>query len=238
MLAPLPHLERMNLAVQLASFLLNPIATLEDQKTSLSPLSGKDIRSLATHKSFKARLNRAVGEALEWFSRPLPPATLDRLGRSPAHRLAFLLVSGERALIERSACMVAGAILHRRFMSVILKKDRLELSRLLGPEASYIALHEASLLYSKLAELDPNIDIFNLQATADGMLSLHLGLSALTRFLEAVEPYFISFFRDRFSLDPSALEWDHRLKVMTQNHVEQTVRLLRRRLETWSAIID
>lgn len=225
-----------DLLVRLAGSLARPIDLADDRHLGLEPLSGPEIRALAGHPAFRGPVNRCMARAFGFDVLPFDRATLDRLNGKPAGRLAVLLVSEPRPALLEAAILVAAAILHKRVVGVVMKGDREKIRGVLGPAAFSVATQEAALLHPGLADLDGGVAFGRIlaadEAGARDLLAA-FGLAALARFLDAAEPGLSPIFARRLAEPPDPAS----VRAAKPSHVDGIVKLLRRRLPAWSAII-
>ncbi|WP_378940842.1 hypothetical protein [Mesorhizobium sp. ANAO-SY3R2] len=197
----------------------------EMRKLSVSPHFGRSIRAIATRAVTGADFNVS---ATQFFA----------LAADPRGRLALKLVSAPAEELEQVSLLVAAAILHRAILHTTAKAERQRVRLALGPAAFMLATQEAPVLYAGLMTPDgDNLLLSILSAGADekdvqrGFV--RFGLAALLRLTEAVAPGIERLLERRLppdlrpSLNGAPPELDCSLFV----------KLIRRRMPSWSATI-
>jgi hypothetical protein len=229
------------LVAQLAGVFVRPLDAFDEHAGGLHPFTAAETRAIAAHPSFRAPVNRAVTGAMQLSEIVLGSEQLRRLPTDVRLRCAVLLVSQAMDLVRGAAIAVAAAVLHRRVLKLTLKADLERIRDVFGPEGFEIATREAPLLHAVLADLDtePSAGVFDPSVTADEgrRKVLDSGLDVLCRFVSATEPGLSTLMTHRCLSD---LDWQTRrynAGPLGAAHAEHIVRLIRRRVPSWSAII-
>lgn len=234
------HPEPWHLAARLASAIARPVDHALATAYPDSPLTAAPLAALVRHPAFHHPLNRALSRRLRLGETEITPDVLARIASSRDTRLCVLLVSEPIALVREAAAALGAALLHREVVRVVMKADRDRVRAVLGEVGFQVATQEAVLLHAPLAALcpagagaavlDPGLEV----KAARGALS-GLGLDALAGFADLVEPAMAPLVRRRIAGAPGpALP---RTGLPTPEQGEHIVRLLRRRIGAWSALI-
>ncbi len=234
------HPEPWHLAARLAAVIARPIDHALALDYPGSPLSAAPLAALARHPAFHGPLNRALSRHLRLGGTEVTPEVLARIASSRDTRLCVLLASQPMALVREAAAALGAAILHREVVRVVMKADRDRVRAVLGEAGFQVATQEAALLHAPLAGLCPPgagasvLEAGVETAAARGALA-GLGLGALAGFVELVEPGLAPLLRRRIDAAPEPAA--PRAGLLTQEHGDHIVRLLRRRIGAWSALI-
>ncbi|WP_187371583.1 hypothetical protein [Methylobacterium oryzihabitans] len=238
---PGPEWRAARLAAALAGVIARPLDHLDgaaaaaSAAAALAPLPVSDVAALAARPAFRRPLNRAASRGLGLHALPLDAAFLARLAAAPRTRLAALLATQPAGPLGEAARLAAAAVLHRRVTGLVLRTDRARIRTALGESGFAVAVHEAPLLHADLAELDDGGGAAAFAADLDPEAArAHLagtGLGLLARFLAAVEPGLAALFRHR--LPPGAEPRD----PLPGSACDHLTRLLRRRMDPWTALI-
>ena len=229
----------MRLAAALAAVVVRPLDHLDGSATRMPGLSAETLSRVSAHPAFRAPINRAVSRELRLGGIDLGRDVVERLRSSPFTRLAALIVSQPMARLREAATLVAAAILHRRVVGLVLRSDRERSRMILGETAFRIAIQEAPLLHAPLAELDAGSDGAAALArtlTPDESRSevVAFGARVLGRFVITKEPALRHVFDARW---PAAIAAGGPGGALPEVACEHILRLLRRRLDSWAAII-
>jgi hypothetical protein len=236
------ELRTMDLAARLASVVARPLDLLDGALGGLEPLSAAETRAIAAHPAFRVPFNRAIASTLRLSEIAIDREHLQRLAQSPRSRLATLLVSQKMDLVERAALHLAAAIVHRRVLKLTLKAERARIKQVLGEDGYLVATREAPLLHAVLAELDSgSVDAMIVEsATAPAEARprlIGLGLRALCGFVERVEPPLSGMMALRAEPALNAEPGRRAPDAVNDTHCDHIVRLVRRRVQPWAAII-
>lgn len=236
-----------HLLAQVAATLARPLDHLDLARclsasglADLPPSLSAGLTTLASIPVFRGPLNRAVARALGFDALPLGPTFIERIASSARTRVCVLLISQPMALVRDAAAQVAATILHRRIVGLVFKTDRDRLRAALGDGTVQLASHEALLLHAPLIELDDTSHgadvIGDLSVEPDTRARfVRFGARMLTRFITLTEPALANVFDLRWSAEETMS--DPAPARMTDEHCIHIVRLLRRRLSAWAAII-
>jgi hypothetical protein len=233
---------QLELAVRIATLLKRPIAFVDDAHCRVAPLEPAQVRAIATHPAFRAPINRAVEHSTGIATVNIDGAMLSRLNSSPWSRLAVVIATAPMEEVKQVAWMLAAAVLSKRIRGLVLKADR-ELAReILGADGFDVATHEAPVLHPALCELDakPGKEpLFASDSDAAGRQEkiMGFGLQIAGRFLDASEPVLAGLFALRVPPSANYSERDQSVKPFGENHCQQVVKFIRRRQQSWSAII-
>ncbi|WP_298959704.1 hypothetical protein [uncultured Methylobacterium sp.] len=234
---PGPEWRASRLAAALAGVIARPLDHLDAAAAAgaLAPLPASAVAALAARPAFRRPLNRAASRSLGLHALPLDAAFLARLAAAPRTRLAALLATQPTGPLGEAARLAAAAVLHRRVTGLVLRTDRARIRTALGEAGFAVAVHEAPLLHADLAEIDDGGGAAAFAADLDPEAArAHLagtGLSLLARFLAAVEPGLAALFRHRL---PPGADPGEPLPGSACDHL---TRLLRRRMDPWTALI-
>lgn len=233
----------LELAARLAGAILRPIKQVDDSFLRLAPLTAQHVRAASALPAFASAINRAVRSDIESRGLALPRDFGRRLADRSSSRLAVLLVTEPIELINRAARMLAGAILHRQVLALMLKDQRAAARAVMGEEAFLAATQEVPMLNPSLGLLDKGrLKIQSLIqpdiAEAQKMRFLAFGGEALCRFTDTAEASLSSFFACR--LPPAARPDDSSRAIagMTEGQCTHVIKLLRRRLPEWADFIS
>lgn len=234
-------IEGLEAAVRLASAILRPLDVVAAEHLPAMPIPSSELGTLAGHPAFRGPVNRAVARAIGLTDLALGAATLQRLGRDPRSRLALLFVTEPPAMRRRAAQILAAAILHRRLAGLVLKTDRQRARDALGPEGFDVASHEAPVMLGKLVELDtlptPSGILTDPVEPGTTAPAERFGLRALGRYVEAVEPELLPVHRARHAEDDEIAGSRMPVGAVGPAHADLILKLMRRRLQPWSAHI-
>jgi hypothetical protein len=228
------------LAAQLSAAIARPLDHFDPSAFYLPPLSSEALAALAVHPAFRPGLERALSRELRLGETAIDGAFLARLAERPATRLAVLVASQPMARVREAGVVLAAAALHPAVVGLVLKVDRARVAAVFGEPAFLMATQEAPLLHAALADLAAGIDPAPIlgpgrdPAAARERLA-GLGLAILARVVEVVEPALAALVQGR--LPPAVAEEAARLPPPAPERCEQVVKLLRRRIEAWSATI-
>jgi len=233
---------RLDLAVRLARLVLRPIEFADDAYCRLGPFGPPQVRAMAVHHAFGPPVNRALSHAIGFDAVTFSPDMMMRLTSSARSRLAVLLVTEPTDVVQRVASMLAAAVLSRRVLRLVLKNERARVRETMGEDGFHIAIHEAPLLHSVLAELDR--DTADTAMLADGSDAVErrervvaFGFAVIGRFLDATEAVLADLLAARL---PPGIRYDERdtmVQRLTEVHCEHVVKLVRRRQRSWLASI-
>jgi hypothetical protein len=232
-----------DVAARLATVLARPLDVFDQGAGRLEPLAAAEARAAAAHPAFRAAINRAVAGTLRLGEIAIDRTQLHRLTTSARGRTAVLLVSEKFDIVRSAAMQVGAAILHKRVLKFTLKADRMRIRTILGDDAYRVATQEAPLLHAVLAELDAGLpeagNILGRDTNVDEASAqfTDFGLQALRGFVVCVEPALSPLMIHRW---PSACDADARrclVRPLGDTHCDHIVRLIRRRLQPWSAFI-
>ncbi|GMP12231.1 hypothetical protein TM239_64880 [Bradyrhizobium sp. TM239] len=231
----------LELAVRLASLLRRPIDYIDPHQRTLTPLDPGVIGAMADHPAFRAPINRAIAGQIGFDAVPIDDAMLGRLLRAPSSRLAVVILTAPMDEVAHVARLVAAAILSRRIRGTVMKADRERIRDALGDGVFEFAIQEVPVLYPALRELDLTSRNELLQPTGEhgtvGQIE-QLGMAALGGFLDSTEPSLAGPFTLRL---PPATNYAGRTSAVGRFetiHCDQIVKIVRRRQQSWSAIID
>lgn len=234
-------MEGLEAAVRLAGTILRPLDRIATERLPTLPVPPSELVALAGHPAFRGPVNRAVARTIGFTDLPVGTATLGRLGRDPRSRLALLFVSEPPALLRRAAQILAAAILHRRLAGLVLKADRQRVRDALGAEAFDVASHEAPVMLGRLVELDalptPSGILTDPVETGTAAPAERFGLRAIGRYVEAVEPELLSVHRARHDENDEIAGSRMPVGSVGPAHADLILKLMRRRLQPWSAHI-
>lgn len=240
-LDPRAEARTLELAARLASLLRRPIDYIDPTQCKLEPLDGAVIDAMAGHRAFRAPINRAVAAQIGFDAVPVDDLMLGRLRRAPSSRLAVVILTAPLDEVAHVARLLAAAILSRRIRGTVMKTDREQIRDALGGGVFDFAIQEVPVLYPSLCELDLTPRNEPLQPTTEpgqvGQIE-QLGMAALGRFLDGTEPSLAGPFALRL---PPAIHYASRDSAVGRFetiHCDQIVKIVRRRQQSWSAIID
>lgn len=229
----------MRLAAALAAVIARPLDHLDGTAIRMPGLPAEALGRIARHPAFRAPVNRAVSRELGLGRIDLDRDIVERLRSSPFTRLSALLVSQPMASLREAATLVAAAILHGRVVGLVLRADRERTRAILGETGFRVAIQEAPLLHAPLADLDAGSSG---AAALSRMLPIEesrvqvaaFGAGLLGRFVATREPALRELFEARWPAGIAAGTVGGALPEVACEHI---LRLLRRRLDSWAAII-
>jgi hypothetical protein len=229
----------MGLAARLASIIARPLDKLDASSCQAGPLAAKELRALAANPAFRRPVNLAVARTLQLNQLALGPADIARLSESPPTRLAVLIVSDEMVRVQEAAQLAAAAILSRRVARLTLKTERDRARELFGSTGFEIATQEIPLnaaladLASDMNAEDPLAPEMPIEEARDTVAGF--GMAVLQSFAKSVEPALSRLMALRLpGRGPGSGGTDLRL---LDSHCDHLVRLFRRRMRPWAAII-
>lgn len=236
------EMQALRLVAQVASALVRPLAHLDPTACRLAPLSETAVQALAVHPAFRLPLERALSRSLGLGRAKIDDSFLARLRSSARTRVCALVASQPLPLVREAAVQVGAAILHRQVVGKILKSERERLRSVFGDGGFQVATQEAMLLHAPLAELDTGVAGPGvLDDTVDPAVARErlagFGLQALARFVERVEPALIDVVLHRIPPTGDAAARARTIGRMSDGHCDHMVKLLRRRVQAWSAPI-
>jgi hypothetical protein len=234
--------QQFELAVRIAALLSRPIDYVDDAHCRIESLQPAHIRAMAEYPTFRGPINRAVANYLGLTAFKVDKEVMARLLSRPSSRLAVVITTAPITEVRRVAWTLAAVVLSKRIRALVLKTDRERAREAFGIEGFDIATHEAPILYPALSELDnkPSTEpIFEQEEdSARQAQILEFGLQVIGRFLDLAEPVFGELFALRM---PPTVDYNGRNRVVrtfSEYHREQFLKLVRRRQQSWSAIID
>jgi hypothetical protein len=152
-----------------------------------------------------------------------------RIAGSEESRLCLLLVNGTEQKIAPAVELVAAAVMQRRFLAAVTRRQREAIAEAFSEPARKLGLSEAPLLYPRLAELDAG------GMTGTGLPVREIGLGALAAFVGRLEPELESAFRLRAGESAE----DH---IATDRfddvHARLIRKLLARKFPQWTQLIS
>lgn len=234
-------MEGLEAAVRLAGAILRPIDAMPAERLPLLAMPASELTGLAAHPSFRGPVNRAVARTVGLSSLTVGEATLGRIGREPRSRLALLFVTEPPPMLRRAAQLLAAAILHRRLAGLVLKADRQRARDALGAEGFDVASHEAPVMLGRLVDLDalptPSGILTDPAEPHAAAPAERLGLRAIGRYVEAVEPELLPIHRTRHDEDGEIAGSRAPVGSVGPAHADLILKLMRRRMQPWSAHI-
>ena len=228
------------LAARLAAVIVNPLGTFPGAVECLPPLAPKAVEKMARNFGFKRPLRKSISGALGLGALRLPRELVERFCLRSASRLCALLVTEPFELVDRAALDLSVAVAHRRILAVILKAERARLRQWIGDDRFEFATQQAPLLHRSLADLQDfhALEEYDGDDDAENRRSslTNAGYRVLGAFVAACEPSLLPAFALR---RPSATALMREMDAARVGDVqrEQIVKLLRRRIAPWSAII-
>jgi len=231
----------LKLAAQLAAVFVRPLDVFDDNAGRLEPFTARETRTIAAHPAFRAPFNRALASTMRLDETAIGDEQLGRLFSDARQRCAVLLVSQNLDLVRRAAAIVSAAVLHKGVLKLTRKPDLTRMREVLGPDGFEIATREAPLLHGALAELDAGADpkIFDVavEAAEAQRLVVEHGLAILGRFVDHTEPALSEIMSRRCQSDLDRQARHRPARPLSDAHCDHIVKLIRRRLPPWSAII-
>jgi hypothetical protein len=236
------HSKQFEAAVRLANFLARPIGFIDSAHCRMGSLGPAALQAMAQSSAFHASINRGVAGAIGFSQAIIGAEMLAQLGTAAPLRLAILVITSSLDEAAGAGFMLAAAILSKRVRGLILKADRQLVQEALGAEGWDVAIHEAPLLYPRLCELDAASMAEPLFENAAGLDArreeiVAIGLQALGRFLDAVEPALSDLFALRLPPSVGYSRRSQSIEPLSSAHCEQVVKLIRRKQQSWPAII-
>jgi len=196
------------------------------------PLTARDLLHLGRHDAFRRPFMAAAARKAGWEG--IGRADCARLTETPQGRLAMLVASAPPAEIRQAARIVASAVLHKHVLAATGKEERQRLRLALGTLCFQIATREAPTLHAGLALLDPRDGAAAALLDPDaGNASAALekaGYGVLAAFLLHEASPLARLFALRHGESPGQ-------PLPSEQQVSALVKLLRRRMPEWSAII-
>lgn len=234
-----PDGRAMRLAAALAAVIVRPLDHLDGTAIRMAGAPAEALSRIARHPAFRAPVNRAVSRELRFGGIDLGRDIVERLRSSPFTRLSALLVSQPMASLREAATLVAAAILHGRVVGLVLRADRERSRAILGETGFRVAIQEAPLLHAPLADLDTGSSgaaaLSRTLAVEDSRTEVAaFGAGVLGRFVATREPALRELFEARWPAGVAAGTFGGPLPDVACEHI---LRLLRRRLDSWAAII-
>jgi hypothetical protein len=221
------------LVAQLAYALARPLGLLCDGTELATEISAASLKKMTGHPFFAAPVQRAVSRMQGFDAIDLGPDFVHRVANRPATRLSLLLLTEPIESLAAAAFDLAACVLQKRLMAVLLKGERAKLRVAFGP-AMDLGLQQAPMLYPSLAELEREEGArAALAAPADETKARvgEIGLSGFLRAIEAAEPRLATVFARRCRAVPALTA------PCSERHLDQVLKLSRRRSASWAAII-
>ena|GEM_PF-2420985 len=234
-------MKAMGLAARLASTILNPVGYVDETRCGVGPLPPSVVKRIAADRSFGRPINRALSKELALDAINFDPALFERLPVNLRSRLALKLVTASAQDVATAALLTATCVLHRRVIGLVMKADRSRFVSVVGEAAFEVATREVPILHSSLAELDKTDGVWT--ACLDGdqaqmqLLLMRFGLQVLAAFIDAVEPDLTQLFVLRYPEDMQLSSRRQSVGEFRDVHIDQLVKLLCRRMESWTDII-
>lgn len=218
---------------RLAASLARPFDDADPLPGYWGPVAGVDVAALARHPDFAAPLAQAVAR-----HRAVPGLDASRLAHvshRAGGRLALLIATAARGDLAEVARLVSAAVWHRRILRLALRAERARIRTLLGLENYNAATQEVPTLHPSLAFLDagdPYWDRARGPDEADGARAVvEHGSGILLACARNADPALGAMAAVRHGLDLDAAP---PLPEALEQHL---VKLVRRRVPSWSALI-
>jgi hypothetical protein len=233
---------QLELAARIAALLKRTISFVDDAHCRIDCLEPAQVRAIASHWAFRVPMNRAIGGQIGVSAAKIDGEMLSRLASSPWSRLAVIIATAPMEEVKQVAWMLAAAVLSKRVRGLVLKADR-ELAReILGTHGFDIATHEVPILHPVLGELDAtsgNEPLFPSGGDAADRREhlIGFGLQIAGRFLDASEPALADLFSLRVPPSANYSGRTQLVKSFGEAHCQQMAKFIRRRQQSWSAII-
>ena len=222
----------------LASALARPLDRFGDSAWQGATLTPSEMRTLCASPHFGRPVRAVVTRALVGAEFDIPAGRLFALAGQPGGRLALQLVCAPVGELEQAGLLVAAAVLHSAILRTTAKADRQRVRLALGAAAFTVATQEAPVLYPGLAPRGAGTlpaAILSAGADEEEMRRgfVRFGLAALLRLTGTVAPGVERLVERRLPPDllaplggsPPELDCD------------LIVKLMRRRMPSWSATI-
>ncbi|KAB0676850.1 hypothetical protein [Aureimonas leprariae] len=194
-------------------------------------LAAGEVAALAAHPAFRRPLGALLARERNWPG--LSAGRMAVLFAAPEGRMAALVASEPRAVVEGAGRLLAAAVLHKRVLQVVLRADRERLRAVLGAEAFGIATQEAPTLHAGLAALERDPVVWRVVSGDDTAHAARrladFGLELLARFAAGVDAALGHLACSRFAVEGDC--------VLDEAERAAVLKLLRRRVPSWPAII-
>jgi len=185
--------------------------------------------------AFRRPLDRFICTQLHEDARGLTRRQALDLARSPAGRLAILLVSEPVEAVERASLLVCAAAFHRQVLSTTALQHRELLRMALGREACQVAVNEAPVLYPELgACADEGLFSAALAKPPETarVMFTHFGHGLLASAAAVASRWLAGLSLKRLPAAKAA-----RKPRLSPDERELLLRLLERRMPSWSLLI-
>ncbi|MBB3950323.1 hypothetical protein [Aureimonas jatrophae] len=218
---------------RLAASLAHPLDDADPLPGYWGPMAGVDVLALARHPDFAAPLAHAV--ARRRAVPGLDGARLAHVAHRAGGRFALLIATAPRAEVAEVSRLVSAAVWHRRILRLALRADRARVRTLLGAENYNAATQEVPTLHPSLAFLDAGDPFWDRACgpdEADGARAVvEHGSGILLACTRNADPALAALAAARHGLD---LDLAPPLPEALEQHL---VKLVRRRVPSWSALI-
>ncbi|MGQ3211780.1 MAG: hypothetical protein ACT6U0_04810 [Shinella sp.] len=221
-----------------ASALARPFDSFDESAWSSASLPPREMRNLSASPYFGSAVRAVAMRTVVGSDFNLPATTVRAMAGTAEGRLVLGLVSAPVEEIEQIGLLVAAAVLHRAVLHTTVKTERQRVQLALGPTAFVVATQEAPVLYPALAMPEaPDILRALLPASMDepqvrrGFVGF--GLAQLLPLAGAGAPMIARLVQRHLPPDFD-LSLNGRMPELDRDLI---VKLIRRRVPSWSAII-
>lgn len=223
---------------RLASALARPFDNFDESTWSGTSLLPREMRNLSASPHFGRAVRAVATRAVVGSDFDMPASALQAIAGKREGRLALGLVSASVEDVEQIGLLVAAAVLHRAVLHTTAKIERQRVQLALGSAAFVVATQEAPVLYPALAAPEaPDLLRALLSASTDEVQVRHgfvrFGLAQLLHMVGTDAPMIARLVQRHLPpdfhppLNGPLPELDR----------EPIVKLIRRRMPSWSAII-
>jgi hypothetical protein len=136
---------------RLASALARPLDSFDESAWSSASLPAREMRNLSGSRYFGSAVRAVAARAVVGSDFDMPAAMLRAMAGTREGRLALGLVSAPVEEVEQIGLLVAAAILYRAVLHTTAKVERQRVQLALGSTAFVVATQEAPVLYPALA---------------------------------------------------------------------------------------
>jgi len=222
-----------HLGCRLAAAMAHPLEDADPLPGFWDGVAGVDVLAVARHPDFAAPLGRALARR---SAGALPNGLrLPQVVSRAAGRLAILVATVPRAQLDEVARLVSAAVWHRRILRLALRGERARVRAVLGSENYAMATQEVPTLHPSLAFLDAGDPFWERVCGPDeadgGRAVVEHGAGILLGVALRADPALGELAARRHGLD---LDTAAPLTEALEQHL---LKLLRRRVPSWSALI-
>jgi len=224
----------MKLLCGLSEFLLYPLSFVDDSRLSAGNYSADQMLLISKNRFFSRPVEKMIIGELNLDKLVISQSFIESLVSSHLARISVIVVILPVIYLTRLALELTGAVLSRRLLKLLLKKDKELLINALGVEAFSVATREVPVLHKdigKLGVLHKDVPLDELIGTTQQ--ALLYGYQILDGFLAYQEDALVELFRMRVPLLKD--RWDEGGLLGVEQTRLAIARFIRRRCIAWDA---